>query len=206
MENIWILIGPPGSGKGTQAAMLKERLGFAHVSTGAVFRREIQEKTDLGVLADKLISAGNLVPDDVTCKILQEELIRLKDSKGIILDGFPRTLAQARALDAMVLKGLRGAILIDVPKQTLIERLSARRVCPICGDTFNESAAACPKDGSTLEFRSDDKPDAIGNRFEIYKNTTMPLVAYYGDQKKLFKINGLGDPEAIYGRVLELVL
>ena len=183
-----VLMGPPGAGKGTQADLLTSKLGIPHISTGDMFRKAVKEGTPLGLEAKRYMEAGELVPDRVTIGIVQERLAEPDCHKGFLLDGFPRTAAQAEALDQYLREpGLKidHALNIAVERETLIARLSGRRVCKACGATyhvlFNPSAAQdkCQVCGGELYQRSDDKEETAVNRLDVYDRQTAPLVEYY---------------------------
>lgn len=208
MKNL-ILVGAPGSGKGTQADLLVEQSGATHVSTGGLFREQIRSKSELGILADSFISKGQLVPDEVTCAMLKKHLATLDLSSGIILDGFPRTLSQAESLNTLFSEinlTLTAAVYIEVPEQELVSRLSSRRICPKCGATYSLTAqpglTRCLHDDSVLEHRSDDMPAAVRVRLKAYQTQTHPLLEYYEKRKKLLKIDGLGAVERVFREIL----
>lgn len=202
-----ILMGAQGAGKGTQAERLAPALNLAHFSTGEAFRAAISAQSELGVLAKTYLDRGDLVPDDVTVGIVAAKLQQIADGAlsggptGALFDGFPRTRAQAEALDAEL--GKRGesiaAVLeIAVPRADLVERLSGRRVCPTCGAVYHiafhppQRAGTCDKDGSALEQRKDDTPEAIERRLNLYEEMTQPLLAYYRERGLLHTVDGLG--------------
>lgn len=194
-----ILLGAPGAGKGTQAEILRERFGLAHVSSGDLFRENVAKQTPLGLLAKTYMDKGELVPDDVTIKMVMERIARDDCVRGVIFDGFPRTEAQARALDAALAqagKKIGAVIYIRVPDTVLVERLSARWSCPTCGTVYNQLtnpprvAGKCDKDGSTLTQRDDDKPETVRRRLEVYHQQTAPLIAYYQHAGVLREVNG----------------
>lgn len=200
MPTYIVLIGPPGVGKGTQANRLSERTGLAHISSGDLFRENIKNQTDLGKLAHTYMSKGDLVPDNVTIAMIKDRLARPDCETGAILDGFPRTPAQANALDEM-LQSFDGRVnvvpQIIAPLDELISRLSARWTCRESGHIFNEktnppkAAGRCDLDGSELYQRDDDKSETVTRRIEVYMEQTTPLIAYYRDYGKLVEINGL---------------
>jgi len=187
-RRVVILFGPPGSGKGTQASRLAAHFGWVHISTGDVFRRHIQEKTDLGQKVQQYIEAGQLVPDAITVAMLQEEMQRHSHARGFILDGFPRTIAQAEALDAMlVANGMEvdGLIALDVPEGELIERIQIR---------------------SRTSGRADDAdPEVIQERLKVYHSQTAPVYEYYDRQGKAITIDGTGTIEQITQRLVETI-
>jgi adenylate kinase len=194
-----ILIGPPGAGKGTQAAQLRDELGLPHVASGDLFRENLKNKTELGKQASAYMERGELVPDDITIAMVMERLSRPDCAKGALLDGFPRTIAQAKALDeALAKKGLKIHVvpLISVPDEVLVERLSGRRLCRLCGETYHvdynppKRPGVCDKDGGELYQRDDDKPETVKNRLKVYWEQTSPLVEYYNDQGVLVRVNG----------------
>lgn len=194
-----ILLGAPGAGKGTQAEILRERFGLAHVSSGDLFRENVAKQTPLGQLAKTYMDKGELVPDDVTIKMVMERIARDDCARGVIFDGFPRTEAQARALDAALAqtnKKIGAVIYLRVPDAVLIERLSARWSCPTCGTVYNQLtnpprvAGKCDKDGSALTQRDDDKPETVRRRLEVYHQQTAPLIAYYQRAGLLREVNG----------------
>ena len=195
-----ILLGGPGAGKGTQAQILSERLEIPTVSTGALLREAIKEQTPLGMKAKSYTDAGGLVPDDVVIDMVRERLGKDDCQKGYILDGFPRTLAQAQALDTMADIDL--ALYLYVADETILERLGGRRVCESCGATYHvlyqPSAAGelCERCGGTLGIRDDDRPETIRKRLEAYHAQTVPLVEYYQKQGKLRKVEGQEEVEA----------
>lgn len=199
MASYIIFLGPPGAGKGTQAKILAQRSGLAHVSTGDLFRENIKNETDLGKLAKSYMSKGELVPDDVTIAMVRERLSREDCQKGAILDGFPRTPAQAEAL-GQLLAELGGQVdlvpLITVPEEDLVERLSGRWTCRAAGHIFHEKfnppkqPGICDFDGSELYQRDDDKPETVKNRIRVYWKQTSPLIDYYRQQGKLVEIDG----------------
>ena len=187
---IIIMLGAPGTGKGTVAGMLEERLGFKQVSTGDIFRKNIQEGTELGKLADSYMSKGQLVPDDVTIKIVADRLEEPDVQKGIILDGFPRTIEQAQKLDEILGKeGKKVDLVINLttPREELIDRMLTRRVCTNkdCKTTYNTKLhppkveGICDKCGSPLKQREDDSNETIKTRIATYMEQTSPLVKYY---------------------------
>ncbi|TAK12223.1 MAG: adenylate kinase [Anaerolineae bacterium] len=193
------MLGAPGAGKGTQAKLISERLGLPHVSSGDIFREHLKNKTELGKLADSFMSKGELVPDDVTIAMIRERLGRSDCSTGAVLDGFPRTPAQASAL-AEMLGGLGGKVdvvpFIKVEEQELVRRLTGRWTCRANGHIFHETfnpprqAGVCDHDGSELYQRSDDEAETVVNRIRVYVEQTAPLVAFYRESGVLVEING----------------
>jgi len=194
-----ILMGPPGAGKGTQAEVLVQKLAIPHISTGDMFRAAIKNQTALGLKAKGFMDAGALVPDEVTIGIVEERLGEADCSKGFLLDGFPRTVAQADALSNILANKeikLDGVVNIKVDQEKLIARLTGRRVCRSCGATyhvmFNAPAKmdTCDKCGGELYQRSDDSETTARNRLDVYNNQTEPLISYYQTKGVLLDING----------------
>lgn len=194
-----VLLGPPGAGKGTQAMNLVDQYGLVHVSTGDLFRANIKNNTDLGKKVKAYLSSGKLVPDELTIALVWDRLDQEDTKKGYLLDGFPRTIAQAQALD----RGLEergekidGAVCIDVPSEVLIERLAGRRVCPECGASYHikdnppKKEGICDRCGVALEQRKDDTEETVKDRIDVYHKNTEPLIDFYQKQDKLIKING----------------
>lgn len=179
-----IFLGAPGAGKGTQAELVSERLGIPTISTGAIIRKALKEGTEMGLAAKSYIEAGKLVPDEVVIGIIRERLAEDDCKNGFILDGFPRTIAQAEALDKMGIV-IDLVLNISVSDETIVSRMSGRRVCPTCGATFhtlfNPSAKGdkCDKCGAELTIRKDDKPEVVRDRLAVYHTETEPLERYY---------------------------
>lgn len=192
-----IFLGPPGAGKGTQAERVAETYGLAHISTGEMLRSEMRRETPLGLEAKAYMEAGELVPDELVIRMAGERL-NAPDAKGFLLDGFPRTLAQAEALSGVT--DVDAVINIDVPPERLAERLSGRRSCPGCGLTSHVSvlpSGKCPKCGGELVQRADDKHETVMERLEVYRKQTAPLVGYYADKNLLYTVNGDQDIDAV---------
>ncbi len=199
MPTFIVLLGPPGVGKGTQAKILAEQSGLAHISSGDLFRENLKNQTELGKLAQTYMTKGELVPDDVTIAMIRERLGRPDCKAGAILDGFPRTPAQADALENM-LHEFGGQVdlvpFITAADDVLIERLSGRWTCRANGHIFNEKfnppkeTGTCDFDGSELYQRDDDKVETVKRRIDVYLDQTSPLISYYRDHGKLVEIDG----------------
>ncbi len=199
MAHYYVLLGPPGAGKGTQAKVIADRFGLVHVSSGDLFRDNLKRQTELGQLAQTFMTKGELVPDDVTIAMIRERLSRPDCQKGALLDGFPRTPAQADAL-AVMLKEFNGQVnlvpYISVPEELLIERLCGRWTCRTNGHIFHEKynppqkAGICDLDGSELYQRDDDKSETVMNRIKVYAAQTTPLIEYYRKEKLLAEVDG----------------
>lgn len=194
-----VILGPPGAGKGTQANEIVERYNIPHISTGDILRENIKNGTDLGVEAKKFMDKGELVPDSLVLSLVQERISRDDTKDGFLLDGFPRNVSQATALDAELDKlgiSLDKVINIIVDPDKLIERATSRRVCPTCGETYNIKAkppkveGKCDKDGSDLIIRSDDTEETVSRRIKVYTDQTSPLIDYYKAQGTLFDVDG----------------
>ena len=194
-----VMLGAPGAGKGTQAKMIAEEYGIPHVSTGDIFRANIKAGTELGQLANQYISKGDLVPDEVTLAMIKDRLAEDDCAKGFILDGLPRTIGQADALEAILAeqgKQLDKVVNIDVPEELLIARLCGRRVCRNCSQTYHlennppTEAGRCDECGGELYQRADDSEETIKNRLEVYRAQSEPLIAYYEQKGLLLSING----------------
>jgi len=194
-----VLIGPPGAGKGTQAAKLRDELTLPHVASGDLFRENLKNKTELGKKANEYMERGELVPDDVTIAMVMDRLARPDCAPGAILDGFPRTIAQAEALDAALAeRGYRISVVpcITVPDEALVDRLSGRWLCRQCGESYHvlfnppAKSGVCDKDGGELYQRDDDKPETVRNRLTVYHRQTSPLIDYYADKGVLVTVNG----------------
>jgi adenylate kinase len=194
-----ILMGPPGAGKGTQAADLIQRYKIPHISTGDMFRSAIKTGTALGLKAKEYMDAGSLVPDEVTIGIVAERLAEPDCSEGFLLDGFPRTVVQADALDKILTDlqmNLDGVLNIEVDEDKLLMRLTGRRICRQCGATYHmvfnppSGNSACDKCGGELYQRSDDTMETAKNRLKVYNNQTQPLIEYYREKGLLREING----------------
>lgn len=201
-----VLLGAPGAGKGTQARLLSEALGLAHVSSGDLFRENLSKQTELGLLAKQYMDRGELVPDDVTIRMVMERLSREDCQRGAILDGFPRTVAQAQALDeALEAQGNSVAIVpyIKVGEEALVARLSGRWICRQCQATyhtlFNPPAqpGVCDVCGGELYQRSDDTPETVRNRLKVYFEQTAPLIEYYRSRGVLVEIDGEQEVEQV---------
>jgi adenylate kinase len=209
-----ILIGAQGSGKGTQAIMLSQALGVPHVASGDLFRKAFDEKTELGIKAKAYLDRGELVPDDVTVAMVLGRLAEPDCAQGVLLDGFPRTVAQAQALD----KGLQAvgkqidlAIYLKVPREELLSRLSGRFICRANQHVYNinthppKVAGVCDIDGSELYQRSDDVGEAVQKRLDIFFNETIMLLDYYGSQHKLDEVDGNQGIDQVQQALLDLL-
>jgi adenylate kinase len=200
MATFIVLLGPPGVGKGTQAKILSEKTGLAHISSGDLFRENLKNQTELGKLAQTYMTKGELVPDDVTIAMIKDRLTRPDCKVGAILDGFPRTPAQAEALETM-LHEFNGHVdivpFIKAEDDVLVERLGGRWTCRAKGHIFNEKTnppkndKVCDFDGSELYQRDDDRAETVKRRIDVYLEQTSPLINYYRDHGKLVEINGM---------------
>jgi len=209
-----MLLGAPGAGKGTQAAKLIERYGLAHISTGDILRKAVADQTPLGLEAKSYMDKGELVPDEVVIGLVRERLQQPDTDAGFILDGFPRTVVQAEALDGVLAglgKRLDAVITVDVDKDALITRLTARRTCTACGKIFNvvtqpESASGvCPACGGELMQRDDDTVETVTNRLEVYERSTLPLIGYYRDAGLLRRVDGNLPVDDVFAQVKNIV-
>jgi len=189
-----ILLGAPGAGKGTQAAHLVEEFGLAHISTGDILRAAVKAETPLGLKAKKYMDAGDLVPDDVVIGLIRDRLGEADTATGFILDGFPRTTAQAISLDEQLAelgRGIDAALAIEVDAEVIVRRICARRFCPVCGRiTTAAEGDICVVCGAPLQQRDDDREDVVRNRLEVYEQNTAPLIDYYRGKNALCAING----------------
>lgn len=205
-----VLFGPPGAGKGTQASLLTDKYGAAHISTGDILREAVAKKTEVGLKAKTYMDKGELVPDDVVIAIAKDKLAGLGD-EGFIFDGFPRTIAQAKALDEALKelgKPLTAVVNLQVDEEELVRRLSGRRVCPGCGEPYHIDSkpskieGKCDACGGELVHRADDRPDAIRNRLKVYNDQTSPVLGYYDGTGILKNIPATGGIQEILDRIV----
>jgi len=207
-----ILLGPPGSGKGTQAKLLSKRYGIPHIAMGDILREEVARKTPLGEKVNVYMSKGELVPDEIVIEVLKKRLQEADCTNGFILDGFPRTLNQAKALDNMLSElnlKIDAVIYIEVPDEEIMKRLSLRRTCKVCGRIYNlhynppKQDGKCDVCGGELIIRDDDKPEVIKNRLKVYNEQTKPLVDYYENHRLLIRINGVNTIDSVFQQIVE---
>ena len=203
-------MGLPGAGKGTQAEKISEKYNIPHISTGDMFRLAIKEGTELGKKAKSFMDEGNLVPDEVTIGIVQERLNKDDCNNGFLLDGFPRTIAQAEALHNLLSdmkESIDFVLHVDVPEEKLVERLTGRRICPTCGATYHviynppQTDGVCDKDGSKLTQREDDTPETVKNRLAVNIKQTQPLMDFYNDKGYLITVNGDQDIDLVFADI-----
>lgn len=203
-----VLLGAPGAGKGTQAAKLVAEFGTPHISTGDMLRAAVKAGTPLGKKAQTYMNAGELVPDEVIIGLVTERLSEPDTQKGFILDGFPRTSAQAVALDAELSRlnrPLDAALLVDVKFDVIIKRLTSRRMCKECGFIGTDALSSCPKCGGEMYQRSDDNEHTVRNRLEVYERSTAPLIDYYRGSDLLVTVDGDRDVELVYNDIKQLL-
>jgi adenylate kinase len=200
-----VFLGPPGAGKGTQSAALAREWGVPHIATGDMLRRAVRDGTPLGREADEYMRAGRLVPDSLVLRILRERLNSADAKSGFLLDGFPRTLPQATALDEMV--SLDRVVSFEIPESALVERLTQRRHCPVCGTVYNLATrpprrpGRCDNDDSPLQQRSDDTEEAVRTRLRVFERETAPLLSFYRERGRLRAVDATGDPEIVAARI-----
>ncbi len=202
-----IMLGAPGAGKGTQASRIAEKYQIPHVSTGDIFRANIKNGTDLGKEAKKYMDQGQLVPDELTVRILLDRVAQDDCKNGYVLDGFPRTIPQAEVLDAELSKlgtKVDYAVNVEVPDENIIGRMSGRRACLKCGATYHleylrpKTEGICDNCGSELVLRDDDKPETVKKRLTVYHDQTQPLIDYYTEQGVLKTVDGTVSPEQVF--------
>lgn len=197
-----VLLGAPGAGKGTQAVFLKERHNLAHISTGDIFRQNLKDNTPLGLEAKKFMDAGQLVPDEIVMKMVGGKLAEFKPDEGFMLDGFPRTVAQAEFLETQT--KLDGVIMFKVSDEAIVKRLTSRAVCKECGNVTNiHEHDRCPACGGELYRRDDDNEETIRERLRVYHEQTEALVDFYRARGLLIEIDASGMPEEVFSRVVE---
>ena len=209
-----IMLGAPGAGKGTQAKMLSERYGIPHISTGDIFRMNIKNNTELGQKAKGYMDAGQLVPDELVVDLVVDR-IKAKDCmKGFILDGFPRTIPQAEALDYALNnqnEKIDYAINVDVPDENIIKRMSGRRACLACGATYHvqfnapKAEGICDVCGKELVLRDDDKPETVKTRLQVYHTQTQPLIDYYSQKGVLKSVDGTQDVADVFQSIVDVL-
>jgi adenylate kinase len=209
-----VLLGPPGSGKGTQGERLQEDFRLPYYATGDILRAAVRDETELGKTAKEYMDRGDLVPDEVIIGVIADRIESSEAADGFILDGFPRTTPQAEALDRKLEelgKELTAALLIDVPEEEVVRRLGGRRTCEKAGHVFHvdfnppQSEGVCDIDGSRLLIRDDDKPEVIRHRLRQYREKTEPLVSYYDDKGLLRRIAGTAPPDEVGAEIRALL-
>jgi adenylate kinase len=209
-----ILLGPPGAGKGTQASRIVEEYGIPHVSTGDILRNAVKNQTAMGLEAKKHMGAGNLVPDSVVIGIVKDRLQEPDTARGFLMDGFPRTIPQAEALDATLAsigRGVGKVIAVLVDEEALVKRLTGRRICRACQAPFHVMFApsakgdACDRCGGELYQRDDDTEATVRNRLAVYRQQTEPLIEYYDKQGVVARIDGDKAPDLVYADIREAV-
>jgi len=208
-----ILLGPPGVGKGTQGARLAAEHGIEHISTGEMLRGAVAKGTDVGRQVADLMRRGKLVSDELTVAIVRDRLLAPDVAGGFILDGFPRTVPQAEALETVLCGGgvnLDAAVVFDAPVRTIILRLAGRRVCPKCAATYHvlmdppkKAVGHCDFDGAELELRHDDREEVVRDRLNVYTHKTAPLIRYYREKGLLRPVSAIGDPDEVFARLEE---
>ena len=193
------MLGAPGAGKGTQADILSQKMNLPHIASGDLFRRALEEKTEVGLLAKSYMDKGGLVPDEITIRMILERIHQPDCASGCLLDGFPRTLDQAEALDKALVeqgKSIDKAIYIEVPNEELVKRLSGRWLCRTCQTPYHtissppKTPGKCDKCGGKLYQRSDDKEETVKERLSVFFAQTVPILDYYEKQNKLIRVNG----------------
>lgn len=208
-----VLLGPPGAGKGTQAGRISRHFNLVHISSGDVFRTEINSGTDLGKTAQKYLAQGQLVPDDVTVGMIKSYLQRSGNGNGFLLDGFPRTMTQAEAIDGIVKSGgakLAAVIFIDISDAETVRRISSRRQCNKCGNIYSLSQAAddglnkC-RCGGEFIVRQDDRPEVVQERLNVYRAMTAPLIEHYQKQQVLRRVEGEGAVDEITNKIFRIL-
>ena len=209
-----ILMGPPAAGKGTQSELIIEHYHIPHISTGDMFRAAISEKTPLGLKASEYINAGLLVPDEVTIGLVEERLGKEDCKEGFLLDGFPRTVPQAEALDSMLAKSGRqisAVIHMVADDEVLINRITSRRVCPNCGASYNvvtkkpQVENVCDACSKELIIRDDDKPETVKNRLDVYHKQTQPLIDFYENKGVLKSVDGTVDMRDVFSAIVAIL-
>ncbi len=207
-------MGLPGAGKGTQAERISEKYNIPHISTGDMFRSAINEGTELGKKAKSFMDQGALVPDEVTIGIVKERLSKDDCERGFLLDGFPRTIAQAEALQTLLTEmnqAIDHVLHVKVPEEKLVERLSGRRICPACGKAYHvmynppEKEGICDRDGRELIQRDDDKPETVKNRLAINIEQSQPLLDFYDERGYLVTVNGDQDIDKVFQDIQSII-
>jgi len=205
-----IFLGAPGAGKGTQAEIVASKFNIPTISTGNIIREALKTGTEMGLKAKSFIESGKLVPDEVVIGIIKERLDKGDCGNGFILDGFPRTIPQAEALDEMGII-IDKVVDIEVPDECIMERMTGRRVCGSCGASYHlifkkpAKDGVCDSCGSELVQRKDDAPETVADRLQVYHDQTEPLKSYYADKNRLAEVDGLGDVSEITERVLSVL-
>ncbi len=203
-----IILGRQGAGKGTQCVRLSRHYVVPHISTGDMLRAAVRERTEVGLMAKEVMDAGGLVGDDIMIALVDERLRRADaETRGYILDGFPRTVAQAEALDKITVdRPIHVVVDLDVPRDVVLARISARRVCRDCGTNYTATGMerqpwTCEVCGGDVQQRDDDTPDAVNRRLDLYESQTAPLIEFYGGQGRLEVIDGVGHPDEVFRRL-----
>lgn len=209
-----IMLGAPGAGKGTQAKMIAEKCGIPHISTGDIFRVNIKNGTELGAKAKEYMDKGLLVPDELVCDLVVDRIQQADCEKGYILDGFPRTIPQAEALENAlnaIEQKLDYAIDIDVPDENIINRMSGRRACVGCGATYHvlfnptKVEGKCDVCGESLILRDDDKPETVKKRLDVYHTQTQPLIDFYTERKVLVEVDGTQSMDKVFDDIMKIL-
>ena len=209
-----VFMGPPGAGKGTQAELFHIRHGVPHISTGDMFRAAVRADTEMGRRAGEYMREGELVPDAIVQQLVEERLLQKDADAGFILDGYPRTLAQADALDEFLARWgreLHGVIFFEIPEEVVLRRITGRRICPTCSANYHVEyhpprvPGRCDVDGTELIQRRDDAPETVRRRLEVFRRWTAPLVDHYRTRGVFLAVNAQGTAEEVYERIQEFV-
>jgi len=209
-----VLLGPPGAGKGTQAKSISNKYSIPHISTGDIFRKNISENTPLGVEAKSYMDKGQLVPDEVTINMVKDRLQQADCKNGYLLDGFPRTVAQAEALNSFLIgrdEQLDTALLIKVPNEFILERMTGRRVCPSCGASYHvkfnppANGGKCDLCGSEVIQRKDDTVETVKERLDVYEKETQPLIDFYDNKQLLSQVDGTKAINEVFRGICEIL-
>ncbi|EOS27104.1 adenylate kinase [Lachnospiraceae bacterium 3-1] len=209
-----IMLGAPGAGKGTQAKQIADKYSIPHISTGDIFRANLKAGTELGKKAKEYMDQGLLVPDELTCDLVMDRIGQDDCKNGFVLDGFPRTIPQAQALDAALAKineKMDYAIDVDVPDENIVNRMSGRRACLNCGATYHivsiptKVEGICDRCGNKVVLRDDDQPETVKKRLDVYHEQTQPLIDYYKEQNILKTVDGTQPMENVFGAIVEIL-